>query len=150
MNLADLCRIQALPSASLGCKYCVTGIQGAWRTVLERLKDFRQNSSEAELLSNAAWYILALSKLRMYTACAEELALLGPLDAPHYAEPTPHGAPHFSSAFFSSQRILPASVRHWLHVPVVHDSAVAGTFLAFCYGEEFSLFRHSNHDLLLN
>ena len=73
--------------------------------MLQRLKDFRQYSSEAELLSNAAWYILALSKLRMYTACAEELALLGPLDAPHYAEPTPHGAPHLGS--------LPALARHW-------------------------------------
>ena len=79
--------------------YFVAGIQGAWRTVLERMKDFRQKSSEAELLSNAAWYILALSKLRMYTACAEELALLGPLDAQHYAEPTPHGATHLNSVF---------------------------------------------------
>ncbi len=66
--------------------------QGAWRTILERLKDFRQNSASEDLLPRAAWYALALSKLRMYSAAAEELDLLGPLDAPHYSEQTPHGA----------------------------------------------------------
>ena len=67
-------------------------LQGAWRTILERLKDFRQNSAGEDLLPRAAWYALALSKLRMYSAAAEELDLLGPLDAPHYSEQTPHGA----------------------------------------------------------
>ena len=67
-------------------------LQGAWRTILERLKDFRQNCASEDLLPRAAWYTLALSKLRMYSAAAEELDLLGPLDAPHYCEQTPHGA----------------------------------------------------------
>ena len=30
----------------------------------------------------------------MFAAAAEELALLGPLDAPYYTEATPHGAAH--------------------------------------------------------
>ena len=82
--------------------------------MLERLKDFRQTSSEAELLSDAAWYILALSKLRMYTACAEELALLGPLDAPHYAEPTSHGAPQPRFVLLGSRTKSASFTRQWL------------------------------------
>ncbi len=49
----------------------------------ERTKRYRGSAAE-ERLAQAAWHILALAKLRMYPSAAEELAALGPLDAPQH------------------------------------------------------------------
>ncbi|KAK9814551.1 hypothetical protein WJX72_007745 [[Myrmecia] bisecta] len=77
-----------VPSGAEGLRLLAT--QGAWRAVLDRLKDYRATEGE-ELLSNAAFFILALTKLRMYGAAADELSRLGSLDAPEFFQETPHG-----------------------------------------------------------
>lgn len=47
----------------------------------ERTKGHR-GSAAGDRLTQAAWHIFALAKLRMYPSAAEELAALGPLDVP--------------------------------------------------------------------
>ena len=51
--------------------------------MVERTKVYR-GSAAGDQLTQAAWHIFALAKLRMYPSAAEELAALGPLDAPQH------------------------------------------------------------------
>jgi hypothetical protein len=64
--------------------------QGAWRVVLERTRGYMRSPRD-EILANATWCILALTKLQQYTAAAEELASLGNLDSPPYGGDTFEG-----------------------------------------------------------
>ncbi|KAK9868400.1 hypothetical protein WJX84_009501 [Apatococcus fuscideae] len=65
--------------------------QGQWQRLREHLKAFRSWSDPEDFMSNAAFYILALTKLRQYTVAAEELTRLGDLDAAEHTEQSPSG-----------------------------------------------------------
>lgn len=56
--------------------------QGAWRSILEAIKG-QQIADQEQLLCQAAYYTLALIKLRNYTAANAELLKLGDLNAAH-------------------------------------------------------------------
>lgn len=58
--------------------------------MLERSTSVVQ-AGTATALAEAAWRVLALSKLRNFAAAAEELAGLGDLDGAAYVVETPHG-----------------------------------------------------------
>ena len=66
-------------------------MQGQWRRLAEHLKGYRSWSDQEDFMSNAAFYVLALTKLRQYTVAAEELARLGDLDAAEHTEQAPSG-----------------------------------------------------------
>ncbi|KAK9844624.1 hypothetical protein WJX74_004886 [Apatococcus lobatus] len=65
--------------------------QGQWRRLAEHLKGFRSWSDPDDFMSNAAFYVLALTKLRQYTVAAEELTKLGDLDASEHTEQSASG-----------------------------------------------------------
>jgi hypothetical protein len=69
--------------------------QGAWRVVLERTRGYMRSPRD-EILTNATWCILALTKLQQYTTAAEELASLGNLDS------QPYGGDTFGGGFISN------------------------------------------------
>ena len=56
--------------------------QGAWRSILEAIKG-QQIADQEQLLCQAAYYTLALIKLRNYAAADAELLKLGDLNAAH-------------------------------------------------------------------
>ncbi|CAK9256119.1 unnamed protein product [Sphagnum jensenii] len=61
--------------------------QGAWRTLVEKVKDAKKRGALAmpdEEVTYGTYHLLALMKLRSYGAAADELAALGDLDSPHY------------------------------------------------------------------
>ena len=67
-------------------------MQGQWRRLSEHLQAFRSWSDFDDFMSNAAFYVLALTKLRQYSAAAEELTRIGDLDAPEHTEHSSSGA----------------------------------------------------------
>jgi Flp pilus assembly protein TadD len=61
--------------------------QGAWRTLVEKVKDAKKRGALAmpdEEVTYGTYHLLALMKLRSYGAAADELVVLGDLDSPHY------------------------------------------------------------------
>lgn len=64
--------------------------QGAWRSILEAIKG-QQIADQEQLLCQAAYYTLALIKLRNYTAANAELLKLGDLNATHLTKTTDDG-----------------------------------------------------------
>ena len=55
-------------------------MQGSWRAVADRTRAYRASTAE-DRLTDAAWHIFALTKLRQYGDAAQELASLGVLDS---------------------------------------------------------------------
>ena len=55
-------------------------MQGSWRAVADRTKAHKASTAE-DRLTEAAWHIFALAKLRQYGDAARELESLGPLDS---------------------------------------------------------------------
>ena len=66
-------------------------VQGQWRRLAEHLKAFRSWSDPDDFMSNAAFFVLALTKLRQYTVASQELNKLGDLDAPEHTEQSTSG-----------------------------------------------------------
>ena len=64
--------------------------QGAWRSILEAIKG-QQIADQEQLLCQAAYYTLALIKLRNYTAANAELLKLGDLNAAHLTKTADDG-----------------------------------------------------------
>lgn len=64
--------------------------QGAWRSILEAIKG-QQIADQEQLLGQAAYYTLALIKLRNYPAANAELLKLGDLDAAHLSKSADDG-----------------------------------------------------------
>lgn len=64
--------------------------QGAWRSILEAIKG-QQIADQEQLLCQAAYYTLALIKLRNYTAANAELLKLGNLNAAHLTKTADDG-----------------------------------------------------------
>ena len=57
--------------------------QGEWRAIAQRVRIYQKAGPE-RMLTEAAWHILSLVKLRNFTGAAEELAGLGDLNASEY------------------------------------------------------------------
>lgn len=57
-------------------------LRGAWRSILEAIKG-QQVADQEQLLCQAAYYTLALTKLRNYNAANAELQKIGDLNAAH-------------------------------------------------------------------
>lgn len=67
------------------CVHTITAaglVQGAWQSILEAIKG-QQVADQEQLLCQAAYYILALIKLRNFTAANAELKKLSDLNATH-------------------------------------------------------------------
>lgn len=64
--------------------------QGAWGSILEAIKG-QQIADQEQLLCQAAYYTLALIKLRNYTAADAELLKLGDLNAAHLTKTADDG-----------------------------------------------------------
>lgn len=97
--------------------------QGAWRSILEAIKG-QQIADQEQLLCQAAYYTLALIKLRNYTAATAELLKLGDLDAVHLTKTADDG--RSSQAFscvdwacLSSQCSSNIVMRHCLGAPAL-------------------------------
>ena len=75
-------------------------------------------------MSNAAFYILALTKLRQYTVAAEELTRLGDLDAAEHTEQSPSG----------DSRADPCTVRFGSNVKVLAKCKLEYYTISECHG----------------
>lgn len=64
--------------------------QGCWRAVIDKVKAATPADPE-EMLRLTTYKVLALCKLRMYSAAFDELNTLGGLDSPQYQRDTPSG-----------------------------------------------------------
>lgn len=64
--------------------------QGSWRAVIDIVKS-AQPADPEEMLRLTTYKILALCKLRMYSAAFDELNTLGGLDSPQYQRDGPGG-----------------------------------------------------------
>ena len=64
--------------------------QGAWRSILEAIKG-QQVADQEQLLCQAAYFTLALVKLRNYNAANAEVAKLGDLKAARFTKPGQDG-----------------------------------------------------------
>lgn len=64
--------------------------QGAWRSILEAIKG-QQAADQEQLLCQAAYYTLALAKLRNYSAANAEMLKLGNLNSAHLNKVTEDG-----------------------------------------------------------
>lgn len=64
--------------------------QGCWRAVIDKVKSVQPANPE-EMLRLTTYKVLALCKLRMYSAAFDELNTLGGLDSPDYQRTTPTG-----------------------------------------------------------
>ncbi|CAI5495563.1 unnamed protein product [Closterium sp. Naga37s-1] len=58
--------------------------QGSWRAIVDKVVEGYKLAGLAQQLALRGYHVLALMKLRMYGAAAEELTLLGNLDSPQY------------------------------------------------------------------
>lgn len=68
-----------------------TFAKGCWRAVVDKVKAANPTNPE-EMLRLTTYKVLALCKLRMYSAAFDELNALGGLDSPQYHRDTPDGA----------------------------------------------------------
>ncbi|KAK3282102.1 hypothetical protein CYMTET_10140 [Cymbomonas tetramitiformis] len=94
----------------------VLALQGSWRPLVQSAKDMLANSaslSEAKRLVCTSYYVLGLSKLRMYAAAIDEIKALGDLDQPKYCAPAGAGATPASLVPFAL-RFLAAELPHRL------------------------------------
>ena len=64
--------------------------QGAWRSILEAIKG-QQAADQEQLLCQAAYYTLALIKLRNYPAANAEILKLGDFDSAHLTKASDDG-----------------------------------------------------------
>ncbi|CAI5528994.1 unnamed protein product [Closterium sp. Naga37s-1] len=75
--------------SSLDVKTSLDGLavlarQGSWRAIVDKVVEGYKLAGLAQQLALRGYHVLALMKLRMYGAAAEELTLLGNLDSPQY------------------------------------------------------------------
>ncbi|CAI5468401.1 unnamed protein product [Closterium sp. Yama58-4] len=75
--------------SSLDVKTSLDGLavlarQGSWRAIVDKVVEGYKLAGLAQQLALRGYHVLALMKLRMYGAAAEELMLLGNLDSPQY------------------------------------------------------------------
>ena len=73
--------------------HCLTShtVQGCWKAVAERTRSFSAAAREGDL-TQAAWHIFALAKLRRYRDAEAALNGLGNLEKPPYIKESPGGA----------------------------------------------------------
>ncbi|CAI7775739.1 unnamed protein product [Closterium sp. NIES-54] len=75
--------------SSLDVKTSLDGLavlarQGSWRAIVDKVVEGYKLAGLVQQLALRGYHVLALMKLRMYGAAAEELTLLGNLDSPQY------------------------------------------------------------------
>ncbi|KAL3133962.1 hypothetical protein ABBQ32_008408 [Trebouxia sp. C0010 RCD-2024] len=96
-------------------------LRGAWRSILEAIKG-QQIADQEQLLCQAAYYTLALIKLRNYTAATAELLKLGDLDAAHLTKTADDGR---------SVSMVPFSLR-WLQADTQEQPDKMYQLLDYC------------------
>ena len=90
----------AVPAGPTRCDTCFMHqgtshtVQGCWKAVAERTRSFSAAARERDL-TQAAWHIFALAKLRRYRDAETALNSLGDLEKPPYMEESPGGAGPF-------------------------------------------------------
>ena len=66
-------------------------VQGCWKAVAERTRSFSAAAREKDL-TQAAWHIFSLAKLRRYRDAEAALNSLGNIESPQYMQESPEGA----------------------------------------------------------
>ncbi|KAL0034106.1 hypothetical protein WJX79_009156 [Trebouxia sp. C0005] len=78
-------------------------LRGAWRSILEAIKG-QQAADQEQLLCQAAYYTLALAKLRNYSAANAEMLKLGNLNSAHLNKVTEDAGLQVSMVPFALRR----------------------------------------------
>ncbi|GAQ88369.1 hypothetical protein KFL_004220080 [Klebsormidium nitens] len=101
--------------------------EGAWRSILVKFKERAEAGPPAEQLVWQTWNVLALVKLRMYGAAADELRSIGDISSPRFRyEEHPGEYPERSGSF------VPFALR-WLHAELPHRLGQAGATMDRLY-----------------